>query len=115
MTKCLPNYKRCIAMMRSRDPQTQEDDFHVLLRRANEHVEALICEFQHEKDHGLRCWFLELIGDAKSPLAFELLASLVTSEDASLRHGAILGLKNLDTKDARRIVHEVTASPGSSS
>jgi hypothetical protein len=48
-------------------------------------------------------------------MASELLVKKAQCEDATLRHGAILGLKNLDTKDARRIVHEVTASPGSSS
>jgi HEAT repeat protein len=101
-----PEFKKCLAMMRKRDPQTQEDGFHALLPHASEHVEALISEFERERNHGLRCWFLELIGEAKAPEAFPLLAEQLGSDDERFRYWAIRGLKLLDTKQARALLRE---------
>lgn len=54
-----------MAMMRTRGPQTQEDGFHWLRLHAAEFAEELMAEFQAEmKDFGLKCWRLELIGEA---------------------------------------------------
>lgn len=99
-----PGFKKCMAMMRKRDPQPQEDEFHRLLPHAGEHVHELIEEFGKEEDHGLRCWLLELIGSAKSPDAFEFLAGELRSADQRFRFWAIWGLKNLGTKEARTIL-----------
>jgi hypothetical protein len=61
-------------LMRDRDPQDQEDGFHLLLPHAAEHIDQLIAEFAKERiDHGLRCWLLELIGQARSPKALSVL------------------------------------------
>jgi len=61
-------------LMRKHDPQLQEDGFHMLRPHAAEHVDELIAEFRAEKkDHGLRCWLVELIGDARSEAARPLL------------------------------------------
>ena len=99
-----PGFKKCMSMMRKRAPQTQEDGFHWLLPHAGEHVHELIEEFDKEEDHGLRCWLLELIGSAKSPEAFEFLASQLRSDDQHFRLWAIWGLKNLSTKEARTLL-----------
>ena len=99
-----PGFKKCMAMMRKRDPQTQEDGFHLLLPHAGAHVQELIEEFSKEKAHGLRCWLLELIGSAKSADAFEFLAGQLRSADERFRFWAIRGLKNLGTKDARTLL-----------
>jgi len=99
-----PGFKKCMAMMRKRDPQTQEDGFHWLLPHAGEHVHELIEEFGKEENHGLRCWLLELIGSAKSPDAFEFLAGQLRSADERFRFWAIWRLKNLGTKEARTLL-----------
>jgi hypothetical protein len=104
MKASFPGFKKCMAMMRERDPQTNEDGFHWLLPHAGEHVHELIEEFSLEKDHGLRCWLLELIGSAKSPVAFEFLAEQIRSADEGFRIRAIRGLKNLGTKEARTLL-----------
>ncbi|MGN9807741.1 hypothetical protein ACTMSW_00050 [Micromonospora sp. BQ11] len=61
-----------------------------------------------EADQGLRCWLLELIGDARSPRAFALLVEELHSRDESLRDWAERGLR-LDTKESRPVL----ASPRS--
>ncbi len=99
-----PGFKKCMAMMRKRDPQTQEDGFHWLLAHAGEHVHELIEQFGQEKDHGLRCWLLELIGSAKLPDAFEFLSGQLRNADERFRFRAIKGLKNLGTKEARTLL-----------
>src|SRR5688572_2130171 len=100
-----PGFKKCMAMMRQkRDPQTQEDGFGWLLPHAREYVHELIEEFGPEKDHGLRCWLLELLGSAKSHDSFDFLAGQLRNEDQELRYWAIWGLKNLDTKEARTLL-----------
>jgi hypothetical protein len=104
MNTKFPGYKKCMAMMRMRDGQTQEDGFHWLLPHAGDYVHELIEEFKQEKDLGLRCWLLELIGSAKSPAAFDFLSGELRGPDQRLRHWAIWALKNLDTKEARTLL-----------
>ena len=43
----------------------------------------------------------ELIGEARSPAALDLLVQQVASDDESLRYWAVQGLEKLDTKPAR--------------
>ncbi len=104
MKERLPSFKKCMEMMRKRDGQTQEDGFHWLLPHAGEYVHELIEEFGKEDDFGLRCWLLELIGLAKSPNAFDFLASQLRADDWRLRKLAIEGLKCLDTKESRTLL-----------
>jgi hypothetical protein len=101
-----PGYKACLAMMRKHSPQTMEDGFYTLLPHAAEYIDELMAEFQTEKDHGLRCWLLELIGEARSEKAFDLLCEQLQSSDESLRNWAIRGLRNLNTKAARRALFD---------
>jgi hypothetical protein len=101
-----PGFKKCMAMMRKHAPQTQEEGFHWLLPNAGEYTHELIDEFIKEKDLGLRCWLLELIGSAKSPDAFDFLAGQLRANDQRLRHWAIWALKNLDTQEARTLLWE---------
>ncbi|GII59826.1 hypothetical protein Pth03_82150 [Planotetraspora thailandica] len=81
-------------LMRRSDPQKQEDGFHSLRPHAAEHVEELIAEFRAEdRDHGLRCWLLELIAEALAQYA-----------DEPLRERAARGLTLLGTREARRLL-----------
>jgi hypothetical protein len=88
--------------MRKHVPQSQEDGFHLLLPNVTAHVDELIVDFQNETDHGLRCWFLELIGAARDPKAFAVLADQLNSSDDALRSWAARGLENLNTPAARQ-------------
>jgi hypothetical protein len=99
-----PGFKKCMVMMRKRNPQTREEGFHELLPHAGVYVHELIEEYGKEKDIGLRCWLLELIASAKSSAAFNVLARELRCRDSSLRYWAIKGLKNLDTKEARTLL-----------
>jgi hypothetical protein len=95
-------FEQAMRLMRRHDPQAKEDGFGLLLPHAAEHVEELVAEFAQEReDHGLRCWLLELIGEARSPVALPLLVQQVHSDDESLRSWAVRGLEQLDTKQAR--------------
>jgi len=69
-------------------------------------VEPLIEDFAREQDHGLKCWLLELIGEARSPKAFATLSEQLDSADESLRAWAIRGLRTLDTPEARQRLHD---------
>jgi HEAT repeat protein len=97
-------------LMRSRDPQTSEDGFHLLLPDAARHIEALITEFDRELDHGLRCWLLELIGEARSPQALPVLVEQLNGADEALRSWAARGLEHLDTRPARRHLYQARAN-----
>lgn len=99
-----PGFKKCMAMMRNRDPQIQEDGFGWLSAQGNDYVRELIEEFHREENPGLRRWLLELIAAAGSPETFDLLTHQMRSEDPSLRHWAIRGLRNIDTKEARTLL-----------
>ncbi|THV26498.1 HEAT repeat domain-containing protein [Glycomyces paridis] len=104
-------FRDAMRQMRSHSPQRQEDGFHALLPAASEHIDALIAEFRAERhDHGLRCWLLELIGAARSDKGLPVLADQLDSSDEALRGWAEHGLRLLDTKEARRILWEKSAS-----
>jgi putative heme iron utilization protein len=55
----------------------------------------LIAEFEHEQDHGIRCWLLELIGSARDDRALPLLTEHLNNSDQALRSWAITGLQLL--------------------
>jgi hypothetical protein len=99
-------YDHCLALMRKHDPQLREDGFHELLPHAAEHVDELTRDFREETDHGLRCWLLELIGEAKSPRALPLLTLQLGSSDESFRDWAIRGLQALNTPEARQALFD---------
>ena len=101
-----PGFDKCMKMMRSRDPQTQEDGFHWLVPHANENISELIKEFEDEdeEDRGLQCWLMELITTAKSPKALSFFSTHLNSNNWRFRSWAIKGLKMLDTKEARTLL-----------
>lgn len=89
-------------LMRKGDPQAQESGFQLLKAHAAEHVTELLTAFDQERvDHGLRCWLLELIGEARSPDALPVLVEQLYGDDELLRDWATRGLRMLDTKAAR--------------
>jgi HEAT repeat protein len=108
MTK---RFKDAMQMMRAADRQRREDGFQLLRDHLTEHTDELITEFEREEnDHGLRCWLLELIGEAKSERAFPLLAAQLHSSDEAFRSRAITGLENLGTKAARRALYQARSN-----
>jgi len=96
-----PGFEKCMELIRKSDPQLQEDGFNWLRPRAAKHLKELIKEFRTETNHSLRCWLLELIGESKLPESFDILKENVGNESESLHSWALIGLKNLDTKEAR--------------
>jgi HEAT repeat protein len=105
-----PGFQKCMQMMRKRDAQVQEDGFHWLRPHAAEFVEELIAEFRGEtKDFGLRCWLVELIGEARDPRAIPLIVELLAADDERLRNRAVTALRLMNTPEARRILFEAKA------
>ena len=104
-------FARAMREMRRRDPQRQEDGFDFLREHADSFVDELIAEFEAEReDHGLRCWLLELVAEARSPRALPLLASQLQVDDESLRLWAVRGLEMLDTREAREELYRARAN-----
>lgn len=66
----------------------------------------MIQAFEVETDHGLKCWFLELIGEAWSEDALPLLTRELVSDNESLHSWAERGLRKLNTKAARTVLWE---------
>lgn len=97
-------------LMRRRDPQLSEDGFAMLRPHAREYLPELMTEFEHEQDHGLRCWLLELVGEARDERALPLLAEQLSSLDESLRDWAVRGLRQLDTHQARQLLYRARAN-----
>jgi hypothetical protein len=97
-------------LMRRRDPRQQEDGFALLRDHAAEHVDELMAEFAREGDHGLHCWLLELIGEARSPRAVPLLAAQLHGSDEALRSWATAGLRLAGTRESRKVLYEARAN-----
>jgi HEAT repeat protein len=103
-------FQHAMRLMRRHDPQAQEDGFQLLRPHAAEPVDELITAFAEEPDHGLRCWLLELIGEARSVDALPLLAEQLSSDDESISGWAVRGLEELGTKQAREQLWRARAS-----
>ena len=100
------SFAECICLMHRHDPQVREDGFAALRSQVHEYVDQLMAEFRNENDHGLRCWLLELISEAQSPVTYPLLVEYLHTDDDSLRFWAIYGLRRLGTKEARHALWE---------
>jgi hypothetical protein len=94
-------FAQTLRLMRSRNPQTAEDAFHTLRPHAGDYLREIVDAFYAEDDHGLRCWLLELIGEARSLTALPVLVEQLNGDDESLRGWAVRGLRKLDTRGAR--------------
>lgn len=93
-------------LMRKRDPQLQEDGFHILLPHAHEYTQQLMDECAQETDLGLRCWLLELLAETRNADALPFFLTYLHSDETGLKDMAIHGLKQLNTKEARRALWE---------
>lgn len=99
-------FAQALEMMRSGDPQTSEDGFDFLREHADAYTDDLIAAFEAEEDHGLRCWLLELIAEARSGTAVPVFAAQLESPDDAVRLWAIRGLEMLDTREAQRVLRD---------
>lgn len=100
------HFDQAMQLMRRHDPQQQEDGFDLLRSHAGEYISELLTEFGRERDHGLRCWLLELIGETRSERALPLLTEQLDTSDSALHDWAIRGLQKLDTPEARHALYK---------
>lgn len=98
-------------LIKSHDPQQQEDGFDYLRTHAVDYIDELIEQFDQERDdQELRRWLLELIGVAKSPTALPTLTAQLDSPDEALRGWAVAGLSQLNTPEARSVLWRARAN-----
>jgi HEAT repeat protein len=104
-------FDEAVRLMRRHNPQLMEDGFGLLHGHAAEHIDELIAEFRREEnDHGLRCWLLELIAEARSERAFPLLVEQLHSSDEAFRSWAVRALEDLGTKAARQVLYQARSN-----
>ncbi|MFG2085170.1 MULTISPECIES: HEAT repeat domain-containing protein [unclassified Spirillospora] len=103
-------FEQAMQHMRKSDTQVREDAFDFLREHADAYVDELIAEFTAEEDHGLRCWLLELIAEARSPKALGLFRDQLEDMDESLRFWAVRGLEMLDTREAEQTLDQARAN-----
>ena len=68
---------------------------------AEEHLNELTAEIRHDNSH-VGVWLLDELSKARLPDAEAFFIENLQSHDRDRRYWAIIGLKNLDTKSARR-------------
>jgi hypothetical protein len=100
-TRKHPTFTDCMTMMRSRDAQVQEDGFHFLRDQVHGNVEALVESLRTESNPALTRWLLELLTFARDVRLIPMFVAHLHDADEGLRHWAEIGLRNLDTKEAR--------------
>ena len=85
---------------------TAEDGFFSLQLRAGEYVRELVSEFLTEKNHGVRLYLIELISEARSPMALPVLVECLCGEEPDFWTWAMEGLRKLNTREARKALWE---------
>ena len=104
-------FDRAMQQMRQRDPQSRENGFDFLREHADSYIDELIAEFEAEQDdHGLRCWLLELIAEARDEKALPILAAQLETLDESLQFWAVRGLEMLDSRESATVLHKARAN-----
>ena len=99
-------FDRALQQMRSRD----QHGFDFLREHADAYADELIAEFENEQvDHGLRCWLLELVAEARSARALPVLAAQLEGTDEALQFWGIRGLEMLDTPQADKELERARA------
>jgi len=96
-----PGFDKCLQIMRSSNGDTSESGFGWIDDRAAEFVPQLIAAFWDDDNARIQGWLIELIGDATSPAAMPFLLERLHDDDELIRDWAILGLRQLNTKEAR--------------
>ena len=103
-----PGVAKCVELLRSPKVHGAWVDIICLEleQHAHEFADELIAATRHEieRDSQTGRILLVVVADSKLPEAFTLFEELLQSPDESLRPFGIDGLKQLDTKDARRLI-----------
>jgi hypothetical protein len=71
--EAFPGFECCLQMLHNRDAMTQEEGDFFLSSRVHEYLDQLLAALRAEKDSYIQGWLLEIIGEAKSPVAFPIL------------------------------------------
>lgn len=79
-----------------------------LQKHADEHADELIAATRSEleRESGLARILLHVVADSKLPAAQDLFVDLLASPDRTLHDYGLDGLKQLDTKESRRLIWE---------
>jgi hypothetical protein len=98
-----PGMAKCVELLRDRNTkgtylETIEGEIQI---HAKEHLDELIAIIRNDDSH-IGAWLLEALAEAKVPEAEEFLIENLQSAAPHRRFWAIYGLKNLDTKSARK-------------
>lgn len=96
-----PGFEKCIKMMRSTNGSISEEGFGRLESKAADYLPQLIAAFWDEDNKKMHFWLIELIGAANSPSAMSFLVERLSDDSESIRYWAAVGLRKLNTKEAR--------------
>lgn len=102
-----PGVAKCVELLHSTNVRGLWIDIicDELLLNAHDHADELIAATRAGVEQGSTI-LLHVLADAKLPEALPLFAELLRSPDESLRHYGVAGLKQLDSKEARRLLWE---------
>ena len=106
-----PSYEALMVLMNHEVNEINEEGFDLLLDRAAEFADRLIDDMPEEYDAPLRYWYLELIGEARTPDAIPVFDRELSNPDIYFRRMAAEGLRRLGTPDAIRILQEAGVAP----
>ena len=105
-----PGVAKCVELLRSGNACGTWVDIicNELTKNARENVEELISatRVELERDSNVGRMLLHVVADSKLPEAFGMFVELLKSPDLTLRQYGVEGLKQLDTKEARRLIWE---------
>jgi HEAT repeat protein len=98
--------ERLIEMIRSSDPLTYEDGYHLLIPHVANYVPELISLVRGEPDPKIRGRYVELLGEARNPEALDTLAAELSNSDQNVRQWALTGLRLLGVSEADELVQQ---------
>lgn len=106
MTKRNHFFLKCIELIRSDDPMTFEDGYHLLLPKVKEYGDEIAKLIRTEKNPKIKSKFVELLGACDDAKFIPLFKDLLNSEDHDIVTWSLSSLENLSTGEGKKVAEE---------
>ena len=106
MTDKTDFFSKCIELIRSDDPMTFEDGYHLLLPKVKEYGEELVELIRSENDSKTKSKLIELLGTCDDAKYIPIFKELLKSEAHDVVAWSLSSLDNLSSGDGKKIADD---------
>ena len=96
----------CIELIRSDDPMTFEDGYHLVLPKVADYADELVKLIEGENNPRIKSRFIELLGACDDKRFIPLFKGLLTEQADEVISWALSSLENMSSAEGKKIADE---------